>query len=329
MRALFLTNGAEDPSTRYRVHPVIECWRAKGGEAIEAAVPPAGRERRRLWDEARRVDVVHWQRRLVAPLDAARLVSRCRRLVFDFDDALSFRDDGSVSRLRHLKLRALVRGADDVIAGNAQLASLARRAGARSVKVVPTAVRIPSTDAPPLASSGPTRLGWIGSRATLPYLSAIAEPLKALARRRSNWELRVVCDAFPDLPGVTIECVPWSPGGEDEAVAGFDIGLAPLPDDPWTQGKCGLKILQCFAAGRPVVASPVGVQRSLIGPGARGRLAVTPRDWIETLEELLDAPEERTRLGAAARLFVRRSFERSRWAAEVVRAMAGFAETCA
>ena len=31
-----------------------------------------------------------------------------------------------------------------------------------------------------------------------------------------------------------------------------------LPDDLWSRGKCGLKVLQYQAAGLPVVANPVG-----------------------------------------------------------------------
>ena len=38
----------------------------------------------------------------------------------------------------------------------------------------------------------------------------------------------------------------------------FDIGIMPLPDDPWTKGKCGFKLLQYQAVGLPVVCSAGG-----------------------------------------------------------------------
>ena len=56
----------------------------------------------------------------------------------------------------------------------------------------------------------------------------------------------------------------WSEAEEGADVASFDIGLAPLPDDPWSRGKCATKLLQCMAAGVPCVASAVGVHKEII-----------------------------------------------------------------
>ncbi|MEQ8764962.1 MAG: glycosyltransferase [Planctomycetota bacterium] len=329
MRALFLTSGADDPSTRYRVRPVADAWRAEGGDAVELPMPPAGRERRLMFKDASSFDVVMLQRRLIAPLDALRLAAQCRRLVFDFDDALPFRDDGRASRVRTLKFRALVRSADCVLAGNANLAALARRFRARTVRVVPTTVPVPVEPEPIRSDGGPLRLGWIGSRSTLRYLKTLERPLAALARRRTGWTLRVVCDDFPDFEGVPVEKVPWSEATENGAIAGFDIGLAPLTDDPWARGKCGLKILQCFAAGRPVVASPVGVQSTLIGANERGRLASSPQQWIESLETLLDDSSERVISGRAAHAFVATQLDRGRWSLEAARAMGALSPSLA
>ena len=60
---------------------------------------------------------------------------------------------------------------------------------------------------------------------------------------------------------------------------GFDIGIMPLPDEPWERGKCGYKLVQYMACGRPVVASPVGANRDIVRDGVEGRLATTPDEW--------------------------------------------------
>ena len=70
---------------------------------------------------------------------------------------------------------------------------------------------------------------------------------------------------------------------EAQMLARFDIGVMPLPDDPWTRGKCGYKLLQYYAAGVPAIASPVGVNATLLERG--GGFAVTgPRAWGAALE---------------------------------------------
>ena len=37
----------------------------------------------------------------------------------------------------------------------------------------------------------------------------------------------------------------------------------PLPDAPWENGKCGYKLIQYMASGRPVIASAVGVNTDI------------------------------------------------------------------
>jgi len=41
----------------------------------------------------------------------------------------------------------------------------------------------------------------------------------------------------------------------------------------WERGKCGYKLIQYMAAGRPTVASAVGASNSIVVPGETGFLA--------------------------------------------------------
>ena len=74
-----------------------------------------------------------------------------------------------------------------------------------------------------------------------------------------------------------------------------------MPDDLWSRGRCGLKVLQYQAAGLPVVANPVGIHNDLIDPGRTGFLAETPAQWVEALSTLRDDVDLRMRMGRAAR----------------------------
>lgn len=94
---------------------------------------------------------------------------------------------------------------------------------------------------------------------------------------------------------------PWERSREVRAVQGFDIGIMPLTDTPFTRGKCGGKALVCMSCGVPVVASPVGVNGDIIRDGENGLLAGTPGEWLEKLGALIKDADLRARLGSEGR----------------------------
>ena len=71
-----------------------------------------------------------------------------------------------------------------------------------------------------------------------------------------------------------------------------------LPDDDWSRGKCGLKVLQYLAAGLPVVGNPIGVTAELVGDS--GMMVESNVHWIAALERLRD-PNVRRRIGQSGR----------------------------
>jgi len=85
-------------------------------------------------------------------------------------------------------------------------------------------------------------------------------------------------------------------------LARMDVAVAPYPPLPDFYFS-PLKVLEAMAAGVPVVASRVGDLNRLVADGRSGRL-VAPGDpdaLATALRALAASPEERTRLGAAAR----------------------------
>ena len=56
-----------------------------------------------------------------------------------------------------------------------------------------------------------------------------------------------------------------------------------------------------MSAGIPCVASPVGINQSIVKPGENGFLAATEDEWYLTLAKLLIDRELRIKLGANGR----------------------------
>jgi glycosyltransferase involved in cell wall biosynthesis len=185
--------------------------------------------------------------------------------------------------------------------------------------LVPTVVDVPATAAPMPPAEDGVVVGWVGSSSTLPYLEAEAATLVGVASRGRRVRLRVVADRPPRLPpGMALEYVPWTAAGEAAAIAGMHVGFAPLSDDAWTRGKCGFKVVQLLGAGRPVVASPVGVQAEQVRPEVTGLLGSTSLELAQGLLRLVEDEGLRVRLGAAAREDARARWSRQAWAPRLV-----------
>ena len=323
-RLLAITDPGCAASTRYRVAQFEKYF---SGRDVQLQIFPCAREKQsidQLIGLLKQADVVVIQRILPRTALLKKIRRHSARLVFDFDDVV-FRNDSNGGR-PHLKLgrwwrfRQLLRGCDAVTAGNGHLAALAaRHAEARRVFTVPTVVdadRYEDEPSPPKQSSA---LGWIGSRWTLPYLETLRWPLEMLAADHPELFVRVISNWKPDLGNVPVELSPWSEAGEVRDLKSLRVGLAPLPDDAWTRGKCGLRLLQYLAAGVPALAAPVGTQAEIIRHGA-ALAAVTEDDWRRNLKKILSEKNLSVELAAAGKKLVREQFSLATWSPRVFEA---------
>jgi glycosyltransferase involved in cell wall biosynthesis len=248
------------------------------------------------------------QRCLLPSWQLATLRKHARHLIFDFDDAVFLRDSYSSKGLHHPRrlhrFAATVSACDAVVAGNGFLASNAARwAGTKRVHVIPTCVDPTRYSTGDAAKTGDGRtLVWIGSSSTLQGLEAIAPLLDSVGQAVPGTRLAVICDRFPHFSHLPVVACPWSEATEAEHLAAADVGISWVPDDAWSRGKCGLKVLQYMAAGLPVVANPVGVQAQMVQHGQTGFLATTPPEWRDAVARLVEDAELRRRMGQAGRL---------------------------
>ena len=232
--------------------------------------------------------------------------------VLEMDDAVYLRYSDHSSRLVRAALDAkidrLMRDAELVIGGSECIAERAIGAGARWVERLPTVVDLARYSSQLGAPRPGLTIGWIGSPTTAPFLNLVAEPLRRLCDRYNDIRLVVVGANAPPMHGVLVACKEWSEHTEADDVGEFDVGIMPLPDSPFARGKCGHKLIQYMACGKPVVASPVGENNVIVTAGVNGLLAGSCKEWVDQIDLLYRDPALRFRLGAAGRKMVEEHF---------------------
>lgn len=253
------------------------------------------------------------------PAAAERLAAGCcARLVVDYDDAAyyKYRD---LPGLRQ-RIPSLMAQSEAVVVGNLHLESFARR-HSRNVHVIPTVVDVARyTAKQDYSAVESVRLVWIGTPVTAEFLKPLAPVLAELKLRYPGLGLRLIGAGAAIRQWLPFaEVVAWSESSEARLLAECDVGLMPLPDNEFTRGKCGLKLIQCMAAGLPVVGSPVGANCEIVCEGREGYLAGSPQQWFEALEQLIVSPWLRRDLGRNGAAKARQNYSLQQGAAAWLR----------
>lgn len=134
--------------------------------------------------------------------------------------------------------------------------------------------------------SNPFVIGWTGSHSTIRYISEIIPVLEEL-EKKYQFVFRVISDLKPEFELKSLEYVKWKKETEIEDLLGFNIGIMPLVDDKWANGKCGFKALQYMSLGIPALVSPVGVNTRIVDNGINGFICSSSEDWKNAIEKLL------------------------------------------
>ena len=132
------------------------------------------------------------------------------------------------------------------------------------------------------------------------YLRPLVPVLEKLATKY-QFTVKVISNQAPDFEIPNLEFLPWNKSTEIDDLATFNIGVMPLTDDKWAQGKCGFKALQYMSLGIPAVISPVGVNNEIVSNNVNGFLCNSEEEWYVALETLLINTEKRKEMGIKAR----------------------------
>lgn len=230
------------------------------------------------------------------------------KLVYDIDDMIFLKDTNEANKISKLikgksKSIYLIKAADHVITCTQKLDDFVKQYNPKTTNIsstVDTGQRYKAKEKYDLNDE--IVLGWSGSYTTSKYLYLLSDVFKSLAEKLS-FKLIVLGDPTFRIDSVYVEAIHWSEELEIETLKKFDIGLYPLPDEPWVYGKSGLKAIQYMALGIPTIATGIGANFNIINDGDNGFL-IPPGAydlWEDRILKLLNDSPLRSSIGRAGR----------------------------
>lgn len=313
-RLLILIQGKEVAASRYRILQYIPYLEEHGVVCTVREFPSSLKDYLSLSAVLPEYECVFVQRKRFHFPFLPMFRSRARRVVYDLDDAVMYKNSlasSPYSRTRQKRFVKMVQNSDAVIAGNTFLEEQASRYHSRVV-TIPTSIPV---DAYRLKDYSIKKdlvtIGWIGDHGSIHYLEQLNDVWNEIGKRYpGKVELKIICDVFFDCESIPVRKVQWAKETEVAELMDIDIGVMPLRDDPWSWGKCGLKILQYFGVGVPSVCTPVGVNRDVVIHGKSGYWARTETEWIDTLSRLIEDEHMRMHMGMMGRKILEQGFTR-------------------
>ena len=239
-----------------------------------------------------------------------------KKIYFDYDDAIYHNYDLSNNFFSRLflssKIKYLMKMADGVIVGNNYIKTYAIYSGATNILQLPTVVDIDSYVDKPAPNNHKKNftVGWIGSPSTSKYLEVIKESLIKLGKLTpvTLYLVGASSKLKLDIDNVEIVSVKWSEKNEQIALREFDVGIMPLFDEQWEQGKCAFKLIQYMASFLPVVSSNVGMNAEIIHNRGNGLLASNSDDWFDSLYRIYLNLDTRQVMGKNGRKLIEKDF---------------------
>ena len=219
------------------------------------------------------------------------------KYIVDYDDAIFHKYDMSNNKIIHgllkNKIAKVMEYADHVIVCNAYLEAYAKKYNEHTFRL-PTVVILDKYKNEMGTFQKKEKdfvIGWVGSRTTSMYILEILPAIKKFIEKYENIRFDLVgfdrtLLSDEDVIKYHLNIIDWTEEKEIENILNFDVGIMPLHDDPWSKGKCGFKLLQYMSCKKPVIASPVGMNCTLVQNDQNGFLVDTIDEWYNAFEIL-------------------------------------------
>ena len=228
-----------------------------------------------------------------------------KKIIYDFDDAIWIPNTSKVNRIASRgkafwKIKYICKWSYKVVGGNDYLCNYAQSYNKQVIKIPTCVDTVNRHNRLKNQQTDKIIIGWTGSQSTLKFLKPIIPVVQSL-RERFDFEFVIIADKAPSFEWGFAQFVPWNEATEIEDLLQLNIGVMPLDNDRWCEGKCGFKLIQYLSLGIPAVASPIGVNKNIIDEGVNGYLCNDNEDWIKALTILIENESLRSQMGQYGR----------------------------
>lgn len=230
---------------------------------------------------APRVDIVFIQKNVIPKCNKTflgKLKKNNVRIIFDIDDAMyTIKKNNSAD---------IAKNSDVVICGNENLSEYYKKVN-ESCVVIPTIENTLKYVSHWDDTFSNKIIGWIGSQNTIHNFDVIINALNTVVEKHSEVKIAIISNSVNnyDKKIKNSYLIPWTKETYVEEMANFTIGIMPLINTEFNRGKCGFKLIQYLNMKKPVVASPVGVNKEIVY--GNGILADKEEEWVDAIELLL------------------------------------------
>lgn len=234
-----------------------------------------------------------------------------KKIIFDFDDAIQFGSENNNNWFFSnfircdWKIKKIIKLSNLVVVGNKNLKKFAFKFN-KNVKIIPTTIDINKYKYVKKKYKKNLTIGWSGSASTSKYIENFLPELIKI-QKKNKFKIIIIGSKL-NLNNKNINCLKWSFKNEIKYLSKIDIGLMPLPNNHWTKGKCGLKILQYLSIGIPSLVSNVGINSEIIHNEKNGYLINNKKEWEIYLLKLLNNPKLIPKMGLYGRKTVEKFY---------------------
>lgn len=213
------------------------------------------------------------------------------KYVIDFDDAIFHNYDLSrnfiIRKLLKNKIPELICGAEAVITGSPYLTNYALQYN-KNVFEIPTSIVFENYKRRLIVKDkNKFIIGWIGSKSTSNHLLLIKDAIIEFSNKNEcEFHLIGFDRNLYDFENEKIKVIDWESQNEVENICQFDVGIMPLSNSPFENGKCGFKLVQYMACGIPTISTPLDANLK-INRNNKNLFANTCFEWIDCFNMVL------------------------------------------